>query len=78
MSIFHCNQYIFFMYLKCCQSIKTSFYQSSPQNGGHYPSGGSNLPLKGQKTELWEGGTRVPAFIYAPPNILKGGKVLTG
>ena len=28
------------------------------------PTGASNYPLKGDKAGLWEGGTRVPAFIY--------------
>jgi len=36
-------------------------------NGGHIPSGASNLPLKGQKGEFYEGGVKVPACILYPP-----------
>jgi arylsulfatase A-like enzyme len=40
-------------------------------NGGCYKGGGKNGPLRGSKASLWEGGTRVDAFVYSP-NLLKG------
>ena len=35
-------------------------------NGGALKFGASNWPLRGQKSTLFEGGTRTPAFIYGP------------
>lgn len=34
--------------------------------GGFNLNAASNYPLKGVKNTLWEGGTRVPAFIWSP------------
>lgn len=46
-------------------------------NGANPEHGGSNLPLRGSKGYLFEGGVRVPAFLHAP-NLLPKGKVYDG
>lgn len=38
----------------------------SSDNGGFSMVGGSNEPLKGFKLTVYEGGTRVPAFVHSP------------
>ena len=34
--------------------------------GGRSGCGASNYPLRGDKSTLWEGGTRTPAFVHSP------------
>jgi len=41
-------------------------------DNGAYKWVGSNLPCRGQKTDLWEGGHRVPAVAYWPGKIKAG------
>ena len=49
----------------------------SSDNGAMYrPTSsvaGSNLPLRGQKAELFEGGIRVPGFVHSPKFIKEPG-----
>ena len=47
------------------------------QNGAEFigrPTGGSNIPLRGAKGSLYEGASRVPAFVTGPRMALRGHK----
>ena len=43
-------------------------------NGGNTDHGATNYPLHGRKGDTWEGGYRVPMFMYWPKNITQGQK----
>ena len=48
----------------------------SSDNGGLVDAGGaSNLPLKGQKSMLYEGGIRVPGFVHSPNFVKNPGRI---
>ncbi|MGH3476837.1 MAG: sulfatase-like hydrolase/transferase [Nocardioidaceae bacterium] len=47
-------------------------------NGGHIPAGAYNKPLKGMKSELDEGGVRVPFIAWSPnPDLVAGDRVVS-
>ena len=46
--------------------LNSTYIIFSSDNGGCYLAGGKNGPLRGTKGSLFEGGTRVDAFIYSP------------
>mmetsp|Transcript_32043 Transcript_32043/g.41194 ORF Transcript_32043/g.41194 Transcript_32043/m.41194 type:complete len:624 (+) Transcript_32043:56-1927(+) len=48
------------------QLLQSSVVVVASDNGGSVTSGGNNYPLRGWKKTTFEGGVRVPAFIYSP------------
>lgn len=65
--------------LKAANMFDDTIIIFSSDNGGKSPHyGASNYPLKGFKDSLWEGGIRVPAFIYSKWFVKRGGRVENG
>ncbi|CAN0073946.1 unnamed protein product [Pylaiella littoralis] len=49
--------------------MENSIIVVASDNGGCYSSGGSCYPFRGNKDSYWEGGTKVPAFVYSTSHI---------
>ncbi len=61
--------------LKESGELENTFFLFMSDNGGSIKFGGSNLPLRGEKGTCFEGGLRVPAFLYYP-KLAQGGTVI--
>jgi arylsulfatase A-like enzyme len=46
--------------------LDNTYFMLASDNGGCAKAGGRNYPLRGQKGSLFEGGTKVEAFVYSP------------
>ncbi|CAM9401472.1 unnamed protein product [Ascophyllum nodosum] len=49
--------------------MENSIIVVASDNGGCPSKGGSNYPLRGIKHTYWEGGNKVPAFVYSPSHL---------
>eukprot|EP00903_Cladosiphon_okamuranus_P009879 g9384.t1 len=56
-------------YLETEGWMENSIIVVASDNGGCPKNGGSNYPLRGTKTMYWEGGSKVPAFVYSTSHI---------
>jgi len=52
--------------LKAMSMIENTYIIYMSDNGGCYQAGGLNLPFRGLKGHLFEGGVRTPSFISSP------------
>ena len=59
--------------LKAKGMYENSVFIFSSDNGGTTQYGATNYPLKGQKATLFEGGVRVPGFVYSPKHVVNPG-----
>ncbi|CAM9812549.1 unnamed protein product [Ectocarpus sp. 4 AP-2014] len=56
-------------YLETNGWMENSIIIVASDNGGCPSCGGSNYPLRGIKHSYWEGGTKVPSFVYSKSHI---------
>eukprot|EP00752_Nemacystus_decipiens_P014973 g13331.t2 len=56
-------------YLETEGWMENSIIVLASDNGGCLNNGGSNYPLRGSKVSNWEGGSKVPAFVYSTSHI---------
>ena len=51
----------------------TTVWIQLSDNGGDTAAGASNWPLRGTKNSIWEGGVRVPAFVWVGRGLAASG-----
>jgi len=56
---------MYIKHLACILSTNLCRVLFFVQNGGPTYEAANNLPLRGAKTTLWEGGTKGSAFVYS-------------